>query len=162
MDFEQRLQRAIERGTQVRAAADRQDAERQLTGEELKNLYSLARLELSEHIENCLRKLADYFPGFDYSSIVGDAGWGARIVRDDFVSGPGRVHESQYSRVEMTVSPRGSVDIAEVVAKATIRNREVFHRRHFQRLIELDLPSFKAQIDAWVLDYAETFAAHSS
>ena len=48
MDFEQRLQRAIERGAQARAAADRLDAERHLTSEELKNLYSHARLELSE------------------------------------------------------------------------------------------------------------------
>jgi hypothetical protein len=162
MDFEQRLQRAIRRGEKARAAADRADAERHLTAEELKNLFSHGRLELSEHIESSLKKLVDYFPGFDFSSIVGETGWGARIVRDDLNVKPGRVHESQYSRLEIIVSPRGSADILEVVAKATIRNREAFHRRHFQRLVELDLQAFRDQIDAWVLDYAEQFAAQAT
>src|SRR5262245_60226180 len=70
MDFEQRLQRAIQRGEKSRDAADRADAARTLTTEEQRNRYSEGRLELSEHIETCLRKLSDYFPGFDFSSIV--------------------------------------------------------------------------------------------
>lgn len=104
--------------------------------------------------------MADYFPGFDFSSLVGDAGWGARINRDDLLMRPGRPQESQYSRLEIVVTPKGSADILEVVGKGTIRNREAFHRRHFQRLSEFDLQGFKDQIDVWLLDYAEQFAAH--
>src|SRR5690606_13161277 len=96
---------------------------------------------------------------FTFSSIVGETGWGARIVRDDFSFRPGRGQESLYSRFELIVSPRGTADILEVVGKGTIRNREVFNRRHFQRLVELDLEVFKDQIDAWAIEYAEQFAA---
>jgi hypothetical protein len=160
MEFEQRLKRAIQRGEQSRAASDRADQARHLSAEEIKTRYSAGRIEVSEHIEINLRKLVDHFPGFDYSSIVGDAGWGARIVRDDISLKAGR-NESQYSRLEMVVTPRGSADILEVVAKGTIRNREVFHRRYYQRLIELDVPVFNDQLDAWVVEYAEQFAAQS-
>jgi hypothetical protein len=159
MDFEQRLQKAIQRGTQSRAQTDRADIEHKLSVEESRNLYSKARLELSEHIETSLKKLVDYFPGFDFSSIVDDTGWGARITRDDLMVRPGRVQESQYSRLEMTVTPRGTADIVEVSAKGTIRNRETIHRKHFQRLSQLDLAVFKDQLDAWILEYAEAFAA---
>ncbi|MBX3440812.1 MAG: hypothetical protein KF774_00295 [Planctomyces sp.] len=159
MDFEKRLQRAIERGEKARAAADRVDAERHLSAEELRDVYSRGRLELSEHIEHCLRRLVNHFPGFNYASILGDEGWGAKITRDDLIARPGRPHETQYSRLEVFVTPRSTASILEVVCKGTIRNREAFHRRHFQRLIELDLQAFNAQIDAWVLDYAEQFAA---
>jgi len=162
MDFEQRLQRAIQRGEKAREDADRADAQRQLSAEELRAIYFKGRLELSEHIEQALRKLTDYFPGFDFSSIVGDSGWGARIVRDDLLIKPSRTQEAQYSRLEIVVTPRGSADILEVVGKGTIRNREAFHRRHFHRLSELDLQVFKDQIDVWVLDYAEQFSAQVS
>ena len=161
MEFEQRLKKAIHRGEQSRAASDRADLARQLTAEELKGRYSMGRIEISEHIEICLRKLVDYFPGFDFSSIVGDTGWGAKILRDDLSLKAGRTQESQYSRLEMVVTPRGSADILEVVAKGTIRNREVFHRRYYQRLVELDIQVFEEQIDAWVVEYAEQFAANS-
>ena len=161
MEFEQRLKRAIQRGEQSRAASDRADIVRQMTAEELKGRYSTGRIEVSGHIENCLRKLVDYFPGFNFTSIVDDTGWGARIVRDDLSLKAGRVHESQYSRLELVVTPRSAADILEVVAKGTIRNREVFHRRYYQRLIELDVAVFNAQIDAWVVEYAEQFAANS-
>jgi hypothetical protein len=160
MEFEQRLKRAIQRGEQTRAASDRADQARHLTAEELRTRYSAGRIEVSEHIENCLRKLVDYFPGFNYSSIVGDTGWGAKIIRDDISLKAGR-NESQYSRLEVVVSPRGSADILEVVAKGTIRNREVFHRRYYQRLVELDVPVFNEQIDAWVVEYAEQFASQA-
>jgi len=160
MEFEQRLKRAIQRGEQTRVASDRAEQARHLTAEELKTRYSAGRIEVSEHIENCLRKLVDYFPGFNFSSIVGETGWGAKIIRDDISLRAGR-NESLYSRLELVVSPRGAADILEVVAKGTIRNREVFHRRYYQRLIELDVPVFNEQIDAWVVEYAEQFAAQT-
>ena len=83
MDFDKRLQRAIERGRTTRDAIGRATAERELSEEELKSLHSRYRLELVERIENCLKKLADHFPGFQYSPQMTDSGWGAAISRDD-------------------------------------------------------------------------------
>ena len=88
MEFEQRLQRAIERGQRkgdARAQASAQEAESE---EELKRLHSQYRLDLSEHIESCIRRLPDHFPGFRYETVVGDRGWGASVSRDDVGRGP--------------------------------------------------------------------------
>jgi len=159
MEFEQRLKRAIQRGEQAKAATDRADLARYLSAEELKTRYSSGRIEVSEHIEICLRKLVDFFPGFNYASIIDDTGWGAKVIRDDLSLKPGKAQESLYSRLELVVTPRNWADILEVVGKGTIRNREVLNRRYYQRLVELDLPTFKEQIDAWVVEYAEQFAA---
>jgi hypothetical protein len=59
----------------------------------------------------------------------------------------------------MLVSPLGTAPIIELVAKGTIRNKEVFHRRNYQQLTEADLDSFRELIDIWVLEYAELYAA---
>lgn len=159
MEFDQRLQRAIQRGQQSRELRDRAQAAQQLSSEELRSRYSQARLELSEHIEQCLRKLADHFPGFRYESIFGEAGWGARISRDDLHLARRRPADSHYSRLELVISPLGARPIIELVAKGTIRNREVLQRRHYQQLDQLDLQSFTELIDLWVLEFAEQYAA---
>ncbi len=159
MEFDQRLQRAIQRGQQSRELRDRAQVAQQLSSEELRSRYSQARLELSEHIERCLRKLADHFPGFRYESILGDAGWGARISRDDLHLSRRGPADSHYSRLELVISPLGTRPIIELVAKGTIRNREVLQRRHFQQLEQLDVQSFAELIDLWVLEYAEQYAA---
>ncbi len=157
MDFEKRLERAISRGRQTRDAAGRQQAEAAMSEESLKNLHSRCRLELSEHIEASLKKLADHFPGFRFQTVVGEDGWGARISRDDFR--PGRASESVYSRLEIVVRPYSAAHILEVVAKATVRNKEIFSRAHFQFLTELDLDIFREMLDLWSLEYAEKYAA---
>ena len=77
MEFDDRLQQAIERGKQrgeQRASAAAQQA---LNEEEARRLHTRYRLELSELIEQCLKKLPDHFPGFRYENVVGDRGWGA-------------------------------------------------------------------------------------
>ncbi len=159
MDFEHRLQRAIERGQSTANARDRQRAERQFSEAELKQLYSQARLELTEHIETCQKLLADRFPGFEYSSILNEDGWGGRITRDDLNLQSGGRSSSLFSRLEMVVSPLNSAHIVELVGKATIRNRKAFHRTHYQKLTQLDVESFRELIDLWLLEYAELFAA---
>jgi hypothetical protein len=158
MDFNQRLQRAIQRGENTRDVRGRAAAEREMSAEEIKSLHSRSRLSLVDRIEDCLRKLADHFPGFEYQSVMSDSGWGARISRDDLSVDRGR-GASFYSRFEIVVSPLGNVPIIEVVAKGTIRNKEVFHRRNYQQLTEADLDSFQELIDIWVLEYAELYAA---
>jgi hypothetical protein len=159
MEFDQRLQRAIQRGQQTRDTRDHARQAEQLSSAELRERYSQARLQLSEHIENCLRKLADHFPGFRYESILGDEGWGARINRDDLQLARGQVPKSGYSRLELIVTPLRTQPIIELVAKGTIRNREVLSRRHFQHLEQVDAESFAELIDLWVLEYAEQYAA---
>ncbi|MEW4526205.1 MAG: hypothetical protein ACF8PG_11850 [Maioricimonas sp. JB045] len=161
MEFEDRLQRAIERGRQTRDERGRAAADEAMTQEEIRNLHSQCRLELTERVEDCLRRLADHFPGFEYQSVVSDEGWGARITRDDLKVAPGKRVENVYSRLEMLVTPLGSAAIVELVAKGTIRNKEVFNRKHFQQLSRVDLDSFKELVDLWVLEYAEQFSART-
>ncbi len=83
---------------------------------------------------------------------------GCPITRDDLNLTRGRTGDSLYSRLEMIVSPLGTVPIIELVAKGTIRNREVFNRRHFQSLDEVDLTGFNSMINLWSVEYAEQFA----
>src|SRR5687767_10568282 len=101
MDFDQELQKAIQRGHRrhdARAEAQRRAA---LTEEEYKRLHAQFRLQLSERIEECMRRLPNHFPGFRYETMLGDRGWGAACFRDDLrlERGP---KASDYSRLEMT------------------------------------------------------------
>lgn len=159
MDFDQRLQKAITRGEQTRDASAREKAERAMTEEELKNLHSQYRLELSEHIESCLRKLADHFLGFQFQTVVSEDGWGAKVTRDDVNLGPNRGAGNLFSRFELLIRPYSSAHIVELVAKGTIHNKEVINNSSFQFLAEVDMNSFTAMIDQRVLEYAELFAA---
>ena len=163
MNFDQRLERAIERGQRQRDAESRERVLQALTEEECKNLHSKARLELSEHIETCLRRLADYFPGFDYETLMSADGWGARIHRDDLAAGAtgtkGLVH--YYSHIEMLVRPYSPTRIVELVARGAIRNKEVLSRSHFQPLIQVDVEGFAEIVDQWILEYAERFSARA-
>ena len=51
MDFNERLEKAIERGRRAGDAASQAAARQAITEEELRRLHSQYRLELSEHIE---------------------------------------------------------------------------------------------------------------
>ena len=161
MDFEKRLERAIGRGIQKKEQKGKAELEAAMSEEELKTQHSANRLELSDHIEDCLKKLADHFPGFDYETVINEKGWGAKISRDDFAAKSGSGQSNLYSRLEILVTPFSKAPIIELSAKATIRNTEVFNRRHFQFLAQIDLESFKETIDLWVLEYAEKFASES-
>jgi len=159
MNFEDRLRKALERGEKTRDARGRAALERELSLEELRSLHSRYRLELSEHIEKCLKKLADHVPGFKFQSIVSEEGWGGRISRDDLHLHPGRPSESRYSRLEILISPLGSIGILEMVVKGTVRNREAMNRKQYQQLEEFDLVTFKELIDLRILEFAELYAA---
>lgn len=160
MDFEQRLQRAIDRGQQVKNQKGQAAATREMTEEEYRQLHSSIRLELSEHIESGVRKVADHFPGFRYQTVVGEAGWGARIVRDDFAIEGGK-KSNQYSRLELLIRPFSEAHIVELSAKGTIRNKEVISRNHFQFLDKIDTDSYSELIDLWILEYAEQYSAEA-
>ena len=161
MDFQQRLEKAVQRGqkrSQARSAADRAKA---LSAEELKRLHSQYRLSLSDHIEQCIAALPNHFPGFQVETLYGDAGWGAAVKRDDMGRKSGGGRANFYSRLEVTVRPVSDAFVLELSAKGTIRNKEVFNRSHFEKLADVDMDTFAELADLWILEYAELFAAAS-
>lgn len=160
MDFDQRLERAVERGRRRGARRAEEEAQRAMNEEECKRLHSQHRLELSDYIAECLKRLPDHFPGFRVEPVHGDRGWGAAVSRDDVNPRPvagGR--SSVFSRLEMTVAPYSQYRVLDLSARGTIRNKEVFNRNHYQRLEDVDFDSFRELIDLWVLEYAELYAA---
>lgn len=160
MDFDSRLRKAIERGEKTRAQRHRATQEQELSEEELRQLHAGYRIELSDHIEECLRRLADHFPGFTFQTVVGDEGWGARLRRDDVDIVPGRPLGTLYSRLEMLISPfRTGSSILELSVKGTVRNREVLNRKQYYKLTEVDLELFREIIDQRSLEYAELYSA---
>jgi hypothetical protein len=158
MDFNQRLQKAVERGQRSRDLREREEAARAMSEEECRRLHSKYRLALTEHIETCLKQVVDYFPGFRLETIVGENGWGSSVSRDDVNMSKGRTRDSHYSRLEMLVTPLGKFHVLNVSVKGTIRNKEVFNRTHYQLLGEVDIDAFCETIDLWALEYAEMFA----
>jgi hypothetical protein len=159
MDFEKRLERAIERGHRAADAKAQSRAGETASEQELKRLHSRYQVELSEHIETCLRRLPDHFPGFQFASIVDDRGWGASVHRDDLHLGPGGRRDKLFSHFEMLIRPFADVHILNLVAKATIRNKEIFNRSQYEPLADADPATFRDTIDRWVLEFAERYAA---
>ena len=159
MEFQERLQRAVERGQQARDTRSREAAAKALSEEESRSLHSQYRLELSERIGEYLGQLVDQFPGFQFESIVGEDGWGAVVNRDDIALSDSGQATNLYSRMQILIRPFSEGRIVEMVTKATIRNREAFNRSRYQMLGQVDLESFSENIDLWVLEYAELYSA---
>ena len=158
MDFHERLEKAVERGTQAGSARARAAADAAISEEECRRQHSQYRLQLSEHIERCVAQLPQHFPGFRFEPVVGERGWGAVISRDDLVLDAGK-RSNSFSRLEMTVRPYSSAHVIELTAKGTIRNKEIYNRSHYQLLGQVDIASFSGLVDLWVLEYAELYAA---
>jgi hypothetical protein len=158
MDFKERLQRAAQRGQRAREAELSAAEAQALSEEECRRLHANFRLPLSEHIERCLRELADRFPGFSVQTIVDETGWGAEATRDDVDLGNGR-RGNAFSRLRVVVSPYNKYHVLDLASKGTIRNKESFNRNHYQRLADVDEQNFRDLVEQWVLDYAEMFAA---
>ncbi len=159
-DFEDRLQKAIQRGQQARLSEGASSDADAATEDELRLKHSQLRNEVSEHIEGCLRKLCDHFPGFDYSTVLNEKGWGARISRDDIKLGRGTA-KNEYSRLEVLVRPFNDTHIVEIATKGTIRNRESLNRTNFRFLKDATLEALKQIVDGLALEFAEQFSAHS-
>jgi hypothetical protein len=160
MTFDDRLRQAIERGQKRSEFLAREAAAKALTEEEYRRLHSQLRLRLSDHIESCLKRLPNYFPGFQYETIYGDQGWGGACFRDDLVLQRG-ARSSNYSRLEVTIRPYSTLHVLDLAAKGSIRNREAFNRNYFEELATADEPKFADLIDAWVLEYAELYTART-
>ena len=159
MEFEDRLQKAIQRGqkrTSARSSAQKKEA---MTKEDIRNRHNEFRLNLSEHIEECLKRLAQHFPGFDYETLYGSKGWGGALSRNDIDRGPDGRAGSFFSRIEVTVRPQNEYDVVNIAGKGTIRDKEIFVWNHFEDLNQANQKSFEQMIDKWVLQFAEQFAA---
>ncbi len=159
MDFEKRLQQAIERGYRHADAQAEEQAARAMSEDELRTLHSRYRLQLSEHIEACIRGLPQHFPGFEVETIYGERGWGAACRRDDLRMYSHTQRESYYSRLEIIVRPYSSYHVLDLIAKGTIQNKELFNRQHYKPLADADIAEFIQQIDNWILEFAELYAA---
>jgi hypothetical protein len=158
MNFRERLHKATERGKQARNAELRAAEAQALSEEECRRRHSAYRLAVTEHIEHCLRELADNVPGFRLETIIDDRGWGSAASRDDMGIVDGRRMDA-FSRLQVLVGPYNKYQVLEIVAKGTVRNKETFSRSHYQRLADVDLERFRALVEQWVLDYAEMYAA---
>ena len=159
-NFDERLQKAIQRGQQARNAGSASADADAASEEELRMKHSHLRSDLTEHIEACLKKLSDHFPGFEYTTVLNEKGWGARITRDDIKLGRGSTR-SEYSRLEVLVRPFSDMRILEIATKGTLRNRESLNRSNYRFLKEATLPDLKQIVDGIVLEFAEQFSANA-
>ncbi len=158
-EFDQRLSQAIKRGEYRQEEQSRASMQQQLTEEQLKSLHGKFRLQLSEHIEQVMRKLPDHFPGFQYETVFGEKGWGAACSRDDFASRARDGRDNLFTRLELTIRPYSGLKVLELAGKGTVRNREIFNRTFFEELAHVDPSNFIQRIDYWVIDFAEMYAA---
>ncbi len=159
MDFNERLQRAVERGQTRRDAELRAQTQALMTEEQFRTLHSQSRLELSDHLEAGLHKLADTFPGFSFQTVATPDGFGAKIIRDDLRSRGSKPLAHEYSHLEFVIRSYSPRHLLEISCRGAIANKEVLQRTHYQVLNRLDTDTFREQIDHWILEYAEKFAA---
>lgn len=157
-EFKDRLESAIARGARRRMAHDDAARQQAMSEEELRRLHTAHRLALSERISQQIEELAHHFPGFRKETLFGEGGWGAGCYRDDLNLSEGR-RSSRYSRLEITVRPQNDYNVLDLRAKGTVANKEVFNRNVFEPLQEADRAVFEQLIDAWVVEYAELYAA---
>ncbi|MGB9688750.1 hypothetical protein [Thermogutta sp.] len=159
-DFEKRLQQAIERGRRRRDMQAEAEARRAMTEQELRSRHSELRLQLTDYIEQCLRKLQEHFPGFQFETVIAERGWGAALSRDD-IDRHTQPPQRRYSRIELVVRPLSEYFVLDLAGKATVRDKELFNRSFYQPLNEADLETFQEIIDKWILEFAEAYAARS-
>ena len=160
MDFENKLKSAIERGAQKSAQKKESDKKAQLSKEEIRNRHNEFRIHLSDHIEVCLKKLLNHFPGFNYETLYGDKGWGGAISRDDLTLGRDGRGGEFFSRLEVSVLPLNEFNVINIAGKGTVKNKEVARWNHFKDVETATIDEFQEKIDQWILSYAEQFAAN--
>lgn len=161
MDFEKKLEQAIERGQTRRSASKDAKKQAEHSREDLRNQHNEFRLNLSEHIEHALQKLAQHFPGFQYETLYGHRGWGGAIARNDIDLGPDGKTGTFFSRLEITVRPQNEFNVVNITGKGAIRDKEIFSWNHFEDITAARQADFEAMIDTWVLEFAEQYSARS-
>ena len=161
MDFESKLEKAIQRGQERNSSDAEQRRQKELTKEDLRNRHNQFRLELSDHIEKGLKQLDGHFPGFSYETIYGEKGWGGALSRNDLTRGKDGRAGSFFSRIETTVRPQSEYNVVNIAGKGTVFDKEYCNWNHYEDLNVADAKAFEAIIDKWILEYAEQFAART-
>ena len=83
MSFEDRLHKAIERGKRRSDGHGAKQSHKRSAKKNSDACTRTYRLQISEHIEKCIRQLPNYFPGFRFETLYGERGWGVACSRDD-------------------------------------------------------------------------------
>jgi hypothetical protein len=159
MDFDDELEKAIQRGQQRNAKRQEEEKKATLSAEELKRRHNEYRLSLSDYIETSLKRLAEHFPGFEFEIIYGSKGWGGAIHRNDLTKGPDGRSGSFFSRLEITVKSLNEFNVVNIAGKGTIADKEMFSWNHFKDIDEAEMELFQNTINSWIVDFAEQFAA---
>jgi len=159
MDFDSELEAAILRGQQRNEQQQHSQRQAELSAEQIRNRHNEFRLNLSEHIESCLKKLENHFPGFEYETRYGERGWGGAISRNDLDRGRDGRAGSFFSRLELTVRPQNEFNVVNITGKGTIRDKELFNWNHYESIADADQSAFEAMLDKWIFEFAEQFAA---
>jgi hypothetical protein len=156
--FRDRLRKAIQSGEQERE--QRKDDEREARQRALRReaLYDRYEYALCDHIQSCLEDLCEEWPGFKLTPATGEKGRGFAIDRDDRVRSTGGGRDRRYSRLELTVRSHTKGHFLEVLAKGTIRNKEVIRRSEDDRVETLDPGLMKKFIERVVMEYARAYA----
>ena len=159
MNFEDQLEKAIQRGQQRNLKREQDRKQRSLDAVDIKQRHSEFRLRLSDHIESTLKQLAERFPGFDYEIIYGTKGWGGAIHRTDLTRGPDGRAGSFFSRLELSVRPLNDYHVVNIAGKGTIADKELFSWNHFEDIAEAKIETFEQKLSDWMIQFAEQFAS---
>ena len=157
-NFDDQLKQAIQRGMKTNLARQKEVEKQQMNAEDKKRCHTDFRLAISERIEQTLGQLINQLPGFEYENIYGDKGWGGAVSRDELNIQRGK-RNNVYSRLEITVKPFTELSIVNMNAKGTIKNKEMFTRRHHQQVSEAEMSEFLEIVDRWVLEFAQLYSA---
>ena len=157
-DFDEQLKQAILRGKKTQEARDREAEKDKLDAEALRRRHTEFRLAISERIEQTLQALTNQMLGFDYENIYGERGWGGAVSRDELRIAQG-VRNNVYSRLEITVKPLSELNIVNLTAKGTIKNKEMFARKHHREIAEAKMDEYLELVDRWVLEFAQLYSA---
>ncbi len=157
-EFDEQLKQAIQRGMRTNLARQKEAEQENLNAEDLKRRHTEFRLAISERIEQTLGALINQLPGFEYENIYGDKGWGGAVARDELSIQRGR-RSNVYTRLELTVKPFTELGIVNLMAKGTIKNKEMFTRRHHEPVSDAEMSEFLEMVDRWVLEFAQLYTA---
>lgn len=157
-DFDKQLKQAIQRGMKTNVARQKEAEKQQMNAEDLKRRHTDFRLAISERVEQTLESLINQLPGFEYENIYGDKGWGGAVSRDELNIQRGK-RTNVYSRLEITVKPFSDLAIVNLIAKGTIKNKEMFARKHHQPVPDAEMDEFLEMVDRWVLEFAQLYSA---
>lgn len=160
--FRDRLRKAMRAGADAQAEREADERHARQHEHKLRGLYDRYEDQLCDHIQSCLKELCGEWPGFRLGPAGMQKGRGYAISRDDRGRSPGGRVDRRYSRLEIAVRPYSRHQFLEVLAKGTVRNKEVFRRGDDDRVETADSGLLKKFIERVVLEFARRYAEGQS